>query len=339
MTDGDGRLPSGDHGRVADPDPVPDPPARPAGASSAGALLQTRLAEQVAELHRREEQVRHGDVVVGVHRARVACRRLRSALATFEPLLDSGSTRRVAHELRWLARRLGRVRDADVVDVRLLRLVEESDAPGSDLARHRLQEVHLHRRRLADDDLRRVLASPRHAALLASLDTVVADPPLAPTAAVAAGEVVPGLLARDWERVRRGVESILAGGPRSDPDELDRARHRVRKDAKRLRYAAETVSTAWPAATALAASMTRLTGHLGERQDIVMGRREVAALAALAEASGEPGEVWTTVLEREEQRARTLDAGLPRLWSEVVRDGAGGWWQPGITAPARPSSC
>jgi inorganic triphosphatase YgiF len=53
----------------------------------AARVVQRRLAKQVAELLRRDSQIRRGEDE-GVHRARVACRRLRSALATFRPLLD-----------------------------------------------------------------------------------------------------------------------------------------------------------------------------------------------------------------------------------------------------------
>ena len=63
----------------------PEPDAR-----TAADLLHARLATQLEALDRELVAVRAGHPE-GVHQARIACRRLRSALATFRPLFDPTS--------------------------------------------------------------------------------------------------------------------------------------------------------------------------------------------------------------------------------------------------------
>ena len=101
----------------------PDRKPRPIGRSKpAERVLAHRIAEQVEELLAADFAVRsnHGE---GVHRMRKACRRLRSALATYRPLVDRSLTDPARDELRWLARSLGDARDAQVVFGRLEDLV------------------------------------------------------------------------------------------------------------------------------------------------------------------------------------------------------------------------
>jgi len=58
----------------------------------------------------------------GVHDMRVATRRLRASLALFAPWLDAGAVGRVAPAVRRLTRALGRVRELDVLRIRLAEL-------------------------------------------------------------------------------------------------------------------------------------------------------------------------------------------------------------------------
>jgi inorganic triphosphatase YgiF len=57
-----------------------------------------------------------GDIE-GVHRARIAIRRLRAAFSLFSPLLDDRDHERLRRELSWLSDQLGAVRDLDVMQV------------------------------------------------------------------------------------------------------------------------------------------------------------------------------------------------------------------------------
>ena len=60
----------------------------------------------------------------GLHKARIACRRLRAALATYRPLLDREVTDPLRTEVEWLGRSLAEARDATVVRDRLRALID-----------------------------------------------------------------------------------------------------------------------------------------------------------------------------------------------------------------------
>ena len=105
-----------------------------------------------------------------------------------------------------------------------------------------------------------------------------------------------------------------------DAEDRDAELHEVRKDAKRLRYAAEAVHTVWGKdAKRLAKAAKRLTSHLGELQDTVMSRPDLLRIASTADAAGESSVTWGVLLVREEERAAELDHELPHLWAKVSR--------------------
>lgn len=108
-----------------------------------------------------------------VHQARVATRRLRSDLRTFGDVLDPGSSGRVRDELRWLGQALGRVRDADVLGIRLRTQAAEEltelDLQGFTKLEQRLAL----QRQAAYAELLQVLDSDRYINLLDHLT----DPP------------------------------------------------------------------------------------------------------------------------------------------------------------------
>jgi len=79
------------------------------------------IARQVRELRRHERAVAGAGAPDPVHDMRVATRRLRAALAVFRGVVAAPKAGR-RRRLRWLARRLGRVRD---LDVRIALLTEQ----------------------------------------------------------------------------------------------------------------------------------------------------------------------------------------------------------------------
>ncbi|QBR91234.1 CHAD domain-containing protein [Nocardioides euryhalodurans] len=292
-----------------------DAPTRLTPDVAAGAVLHQRLARQVAELHRGEHQIRSDDVHEGVHGARIACRRLRSALATFRPALDRKLTDPLREELRWLGGVLGEVRDPHVAHERLVGLL--ATEPAEEVAgpvRRRLDTTYAARLVSGEEQLTGVLDSPRHLALLDHLDELVADPPWTPAAGRPAGEVLPRRVRRDWKRLHGRMAAVTGAS------DQDVALHDVRKAAKRLRYAAETLRPAWgDPARELADASRRLTDHLGERQDLLLVRADLTAMADAAEAAGEPSRTWGALLAREDARRRELDAALVATWRSVAR--------------------
>ncbi|MFC6285309.1 CHAD domain-containing protein [Nocardioides sp. GCM10027113] len=297
------------------------------GPRASGALvLRTRLAEQVAELHTRAAQALTGDPE-GVHRTRVASRRLRSALGTFRPLLDRQVTDPLRDELRWLGRALAPARDTEVVRLRLTALLDEEPAVEASAradaeARRRLEETLTGQAREAGVEADEALTSARFTDLVAALDRLVAEPPFAGKASSPAEDVLPRLVRRDWKRLRRALAAVPAAGDGAgagtDEGAHDAAIHEVRKDAKRLRYAAESLVPLWgDEAESLVVAAKRLTTHLGERQDAVTSLQHVRRLADQADAAGESSAPWGALRAVELRRTADLDAALEELWTEV----------------------
>jgi CHAD domain-containing protein len=280
----------------------------------AGRVLERRLVRQTAELKRCDSQMRrHRDE--GVHHARVACRRLRSALATFRPLVDREVTDPVRDEIQWLGRALADARDSKVVRERLRKMIdEEPDDAVVGPVLSRLDATFDERARVAWRLVDETLASDRYLALLTALDRLLADPPWTEKAGLPAEEVLPSRVRKEWRRLKRRMAAV------EESEERDAELHQVRKDAKRLRYAAEAVHTVWGKdAKRLAKAGKLLTSHLGERQDTVMSRPGLLEIAADADAAGESSVTWGVLLVREEERAAELDATLPDLWKKVSR--------------------
>ena len=292
-----------------------DVPTRLSPDVGAGAVVHQRLSLQVAELHRQEHEIRVGDTQEGVHDARVAGRRLRAALASFAPLLLAEETEPAGEELRWLGRVLGEARDPHVAQQRLRELLaaEPADEVAGPVQR-RLDTTYASRIAEGEERLHAALASARHERLLAALDRLVADPRWTAVAARPAGEVLPGMVRRDWKRLRG---RMAAAAEAADPDE---ALHAARKAVRRLRYSAETLRPVWgDDARELARAARALSEHLGDRQDLVLVRSDLAAMADAAEAAGEPSRTWGALLGRADERRQQLDLGLEERWQDTVQ--------------------
>ena len=167
-----------------------------------------------------------------LHQTRVGIRRLRSSFSLFRPVLEGvPGALLVAHRLRSMALPLGRARDLDVLlsgplvddldDGQVARLVDDREA--------------------AYDVVHAVLRSPDWADAGRALDGLViltpwpgvVDPPLRELAAQA--------LEKRWQRVVGHVDRLADMAPLK--------RHRVRIEAKKLRYGCEFFASLYDADT------------------------------------------------------------------------------------------
>ncbi len=303
-------------------DRVPRPPRvpRPKPARESGRVLQRLLVEQAAELARRDSEIRRGEPDA-VHTARVATRRMRSALATYRPLVDPGVADPIRRELGWLARTLGDARDLEVACERLLGMVDaEPAAFVVGPVRARIAATYAGREGAATGAVTDALDSRRYLDLLAALDRLTADPPWTEQAGEPARDVVRALVLRDWDRLRDRVEAIAGA------EDRDVAVHEARKAAKRLRYVVEALVPAWGRdARRLAKAGKQLSQLLGERQDSVVTRRDLLALAEEASASDESTFTYGRLHALEQERAARLDRELEQLWARVSRKRLRAW--------------
>ena len=250
-----------------------------------------------------------GDVE-GVHRLRVATRRLRAALRLFSPMLPRTFLGRMRRDLSWLADAIGEVRDLDVlaqqVNARATRLTPESRRALGPLA-------------LAMHDQRQA----RHAALVATLDSARCRRILERLDAFGTSRVTgthPRLDMVAAELVRPLLRAVLRGGRALTAESPPEALHRLRVRAKRLRYALETVRGLG------GKSLQRTLRRLVRLQDILGGCQDgfmaVAWLRHYAETSDAPQATLVAtggLIEVIARRTRKLGGRFPEVWQDVDR--------------------
>lgn len=214
---------------------------------------------------------RHADAL---HQARVAIRRLRSALALFRPIISDWEFERVRLDLRWLASELGAARNLDVL---LARLTKKKRTRGAaDELRQRREEAY--------DHILALLDSQRCRSLMLNMIRWIETGGWRSRAraskrlsAFAADQIE-----RRWRRVRMRGEQI---------GELDSGGlHLLRIDAKKMRYSAEFLSgvhEARPAAKkrdSFIAALEDLQDRLGALNDAETARTIIGSLG-LGEAA------------------------------------------------------
>ena len=276
-------------------------------------LLGSRLTEQAAALHEHDAEVRGGSPE-GVHRMRIAARRLRSALTTTKPLFEEWPEA-VVEELRWLGQELSPARDAQVIRQRLeTALAAESRdlVLGPVRSRLRLELTREQREGLAR--AREALESTRYYRLLDALDLLVADLPLAPGHRKDARSTSGVLVKRDAKRLRRAVRAV----DDSAPEERDHALHEARKKAKRLRYAAELATMAGGRrAKKLEKHAKAVQQALGQHQDSVVARRRLRRLGAQSFLHGENGFTFGLLHGVERMRSDQAIEAYERAWARM----------------------
>ncbi|MGW8731196.1 CYTH and CHAD domain-containing protein [Streptomyces sp. NPDC055808] len=288
--------------------------ARPAD-GTAGAEVLAYLCAQRDSLVAHDPAVRR-ELPDAVHQMRVATRRLRSAFKSYAKVLDRAVTDPVGEELKWLAGELGVDRDREVLTARLRSHLKA--VPGTLLlgpVRARLRIWSTARRTGTRHRTVAVLDGERYLALLATLDALLADPPLRPAAARPAADVLPKALLKDYRRLDGRIHSALG---LASGHQRDLALHEARKAAKRARYSAEAATPALGRpAKRFAKRIKAVQSLLGDHQDSVVARDQLRILAAQAHAAGESAFTWGLLYGREEAAAARRERELPAVWARA----------------------
>lgn len=294
------------------PEPAPDVLSE---SSSAGEVVMAYVDHQVEQILASEALVRL-DRPDSIHAMRVGTRRLRSTLKTYRPLFDAGVTEPLRSEATWLAGVLGNARDAEV-QLERARTWEAGDR-ARDVEPSAVDQVV---QRLADAhgaEYARVLQqldSDRYLALVTSLTALVEQPPLSRRALRPARDVLPGRARRAYRALRRSVDVAAKASPAA----RDGALHEVRKNAKRLRYAAQAAAPALgKPAVRCARMMEQIQDELGEHQDSVV-MRGLLRQWALDSGSAELAFACGRGDAREEQRALDAEAAFDTSWSSLQK--------------------
>ncbi|MEU2347713.1 CYTH and CHAD domain-containing protein [Modestobacter sp. NPDC049651] len=274
-------------------------------------VVRTVLREQLQGLQDADLMVRTGQPD-GVHQVRVACRRLRSVLAVFRPVLDPERTEPLRAALQEVGRTLSGTRDSEVTLAHLREVVAAQPVElvlGPVAAR--LQQTEIRDTAAGEKAALRSLGDPQYLRLLDELDALAADPPFTEWADEPADEVARAVLRGAVKRLTKRVDAAV------DADD-DQALHDVRKAAKRLRYTAEAVAPVLGAPVrTLVKELKGVQEVLGDRQDTFITRQLCHDLGLQAFAAGENAWTWGRLHALEEARAADAERAFWQRWPQL----------------------
>ena len=208
----------------------------------------------------------------GLHQMRVALRRLRAAISLFSDMLPDPQSNALKAELKWIMGELGPARELDIFLKRVVKPVADRKGPGIAVLARELRK----RREDAFARAQTAVESARLRALVFDTATWIEagdwtrNPddlasrfrarPIAPAAA---------------EQLRRRWEAVLKRGKRLGALDPQR-RHKLRIQAKKLRYASEFFAGAFPRKKSarrrrnFVATLEQLQDALGDLNDIAV---------------------------------------------------------------------
>jgi len=246
------------------------------GLRAIGRSCLKQVADNVPALQANEPE--------GVHEMRVGLRRLRSAISLFSDIVSDPQTAAIKREVKWLTEELAPARELDVLVNRVvLPARQRARLPGVSTISHELLE----RRARALERAKNAVGSPRFRRLLLDIaawletgqwtkprDDLLLNRIEAPIATFAAAA-----LARCWRKVRKKGKAL---------GELDAgARHKLRIQGKRLRYATEFFTALFPGRKAarrrksFMSKLKQLQNALGDLNDITVHEDLIRANAGL----------------------------------------------------------
>ncbi len=239
--------------QIGCPDQGPDPQKWVAE------LLKGRFAEVLSERGSALDRTK----IEGVHRMRVATRRLRSSLRDFDQMIDCPPVKKVRKGLKHLADELGEVRDHDVAIVVLEELMSKTDDPG---VREGISLFIDERRTLREQeyvDLLKVISvtsiEDLQRKFISAVDAALGQRDLfEPTSLSEAGRDVITARVGDLEDLGNGIYEPFN----------EEALHDLRIAAKNLRYAIELFGPCWPGSLdPFAVEVAKMQSSLGDVHD------------------------------------------------------------------------
>ncbi|MBR1219244.1 CHAD domain-containing protein [Bradyrhizobium sp. U87765 SZCCT0131] len=273
-------LLASDEGLAAKAEPIvlaPELPAADAFRTIAASCLRQIVGNKAA--------VAAGDPD-GVHQMRIGLRRLRAAMSLFGALLDTEEADAVKGKLRWLAGELTQAREFEVflasvvtpvrqLHTRLAGMRSLSD----DLVAQHAAAVARASEAVRSDRFRSLCLD-----VAAFLETGAWRRPADAAGRIAAAQPIAQMaaaeLSRRWKAVRKRARTM----EKLDPYR----RHKLRIQAKKLRYAAEFFETVFPGRKAnrrrgiFLAAMRALQDSLGDLNDIAVHETLMAEMASVS---------------------------------------------------------
>jgi len=257
----------------------------------------------------------------GIHQMRVGLRRLRAAFSLFKDILPAGSSLQIKDELKWLTDELGPARELEVLLGNVVTPLAKRRGKAAGivtLSRELRRERQLARQRAADAanssrfrDLMLDLAGWIEIGAWAHKDPLLAERAAEPVATCARIE-----LERRWKKVRKRGRAL--------PTLEVQRRHKLRIQAKKLRYAAEFFASVFNSKEdgkrhkAFVRTLHELQDRLGELNDIAVheNRSTAVAEASAARAKAQSHRAFAAglVVGHEEARQQSVLEAAERAY-------------------------
>jgi CHAD domain-containing protein len=280
-------------------------------------LLGERLRTLAAAIRAGEQRTRDGDPE-GVHDLRVALRRTRSLVTSFRKELGEEACDALRLDLRRAGAEVSPVRDLEVVEERLDRLVADQcpELVLGDVAGR--VDAHLRALRAqAEPAIDELLGSPAWRTLLADLDALTARTPGGKRSTARKR------LRKDWRRLRRRA---ARANETTDERAHETALHGVRKAAKRARYAAETLGPLFgDDAARLEETAEAVQDALGTHRDTLLTRQLLRDLGVQAHLDGDNAFTYGRLHALEEAAGAAALADYERVHTRLGQDEVAGW--------------
>ena len=252
--------------------------------ATAGEGFQAAARAALGQIASSAARLRTAPDADAVHRLRVGARRLRSLLSTFAPIVRDGELESVKREIKWLAWASNAARNLDVYAERIAEAAEGLQPPRGLAA---LRTAVSSAQRQARADFVAAVSSQRFRLLMIDALAWVETGAWAAHAEAHVPAKTFAELALDGRRKKlrkRGEDFATADDP---------ARHQVRIEAKKLRYAAESLASLYPpkAVRRFIRKLQHLQELLGELNDIATAEAVVAGLELRPRAAFAAGEL------------------------------------------------
>jgi triphosphatase len=302
----------------------PDPAAKPEKSIAEPLTEGQSCAEAFAAACRSAaRQVLHNWQVVlesadpeGPHQLRIGLRRLRTALHAFRPAIDSDALRQLLHDARHLSRRVGELRDLDVLSADIVGpLVSRGGDRDGFVSLVKLLRRRITRQRTR---LQRELGDARWSSFRLRLallehgagwgDCATQDAASQPALSQARWA-----MQKAWKRVKRYAQRL---------EELSvDERHELRKRLKRLRYSAEFFLPLFDDAEAgrFVKRIRRMLDTFGYLNDVAMAEMLIDICRAEGTADADRDHAAGYVLGWHSARAEKAWEGVPLHWRRLKR--------------------
>jgi len=250
----------------------------------------------------------------GVHKMRIAIRRFRTILRAYRKVLGKPVVKPINRELRWLFKQLGEARDADVGEMAIQEFI--ATLPGDAARAAAPYEDHMRQKTFdAYTNLTEVFVGERYRKLMNTLDAFVAAGP-DDSMKERVGELT---IAEAADRdIRKAARRMIKRGDRVIAESLIEKLHKLRIEAKHVRYLLDFYNIAQPVRWKESINeLDKLQDLLGWHQDAVMSRERLEAYHDTLPIAGEDCALRLSIdrlISTENERMESCRRKLPVAW-------------------------